>query len=130
MQSGTTGINTVRIYNPVKQGYDQDSHGQFIRKWVPELAPISDPYIHKPWTAPNAGQVIGFAYPARVFDHLAAAKAARERVWSVRQGDEFRDEANKIVSKHASRKSGKRTRKRTGSTKDQSQLSLPLGDAE
>ena len=37
MQSGTTGINTVRIYNPVKQGYDQDPTGVFTRKWLPEL---------------------------------------------------------------------------------------------
>ncbi len=130
MQSGTTGINTVRTYNPVKQGCDQDPHEQFIRKWVPELAPISDPYIHEPWTAPNAGQIIGFAYPARVFDHLAAVKAARERVWRVRRGDEFRDGSKKIMSKHTSRKSGKRTLKRTGSTEDLAQLSLPRGDAE
>ena len=46
MQSGTTGINTLRIYNPVKQSTDQDPDGHFIRTWVPELAGLSGPMIH------------------------------------------------------------------------------------
>ena len=37
MQSGTTGINSIRIYNPIKQSHDQDVNGKFIKKWVPEL---------------------------------------------------------------------------------------------
>ena len=49
MQSGTTGINTIRIYNPVKQGYDQDPQGAFVRAWVPELAAAPDALGHEPW---------------------------------------------------------------------------------
>ena len=41
MQSGTTGINTIRIYNPVKQGYDHDPDGAFVKTWLPELSGIS-----------------------------------------------------------------------------------------
>jgi deoxyribodipyrimidine photo-lyase len=48
MQSGTTGINTVRIYNPIKQGYDQDPKGEFVRRWVPELASLNEAEIHEP----------------------------------------------------------------------------------
>ena len=40
MQSGTSGINTVRIYNPIKQGLDHDPEGRFIRQWLPELRDV------------------------------------------------------------------------------------------
>ena len=114
MQSGTTGTNTVRIYNPVKQGIDQDPTGVFTRKWVPELAMIDDEFVHEPWKAPNAGAVLGQAYPHPIVDHLTAAKEAREKVWAVRKGGAFRAEASAIQSKHGSRKSGIPMRGREG----------------
>ncbi|MEM1076546.1 MAG: deoxyribodipyrimidine photo-lyase/cryptochrome family protein, partial [Pseudomonadota bacterium] len=128
MQSGTTGINTVRVYNPVKQGHDQDPKGVFIRKWIPELAPIADQHIHEPWTASNARDVIGSLYPERTFDHLAAAKLARERVWNVRRGSAFREEAEAIAVKHASRKNRRAARKDARGGENHAQLSLPFGD--
>ena len=106
MQSGTTGTNTVRIYNPVKQGSDQDPTGVFTREWVAELAEIEDPFLQEPWKAPNAGAVLGRAYPHPIVDHLTAAKEARRKVWAVRKGDAFRAEAAAIQAKHGSRKSG------------------------
>ncbi|MEX0276987.1 MAG: FAD-binding domain-containing protein [Ruegeria sp.] len=128
MQSGTTGINTVRIYNPVKQGYDQDPSGAFIRTWLPELADISDQYIHEPWKSEMADGVIGRRYPTRMFDHLAAAKVARERVWAVRRSPEFRPEADAIVARHASRKSSRPKRRQSSRKTTAAQLDLPLGD--
>ncbi|MGB3554891.1 MAG: FAD-binding domain-containing protein, partial [Jannaschia sp.] len=51
MQSGTTGINQLRIYNPVKQGHDQDPTGAFTREWVPELAHLDGRDLQEPWRA-------------------------------------------------------------------------------
>lgn len=115
MQSGTTGINTVRIYNPVKQGKDQDPDGLFIRTWVPELRDIDQSHIHEPWKAENAGRTLGKAYPFPIVDHLSAAKDARQRVWGVRTGAAFRSDANSIQEKHGSRKSGLAVRGRINS---------------
>ncbi len=106
MQSGTTGINTVRIYNPVKQGYDQDPDGTFVRQWLPELAQVPDRLVHEPWKWDGAGSVLGARYPFPIVDHLAAAKEARQKIWAVRRGPAFRQEADRIQSKHGSRKSG------------------------
>ena len=83
MQSGTTGINTPRIYNPVKQGFDQDPDGTFVRTWVPELASVPDKFIHEPWRWDGAGQVLDKVYPLPVVDHLSAAKEARQKIWAV-----------------------------------------------
>ncbi|MEM8650539.1 MAG: deoxyribodipyrimidine photo-lyase [Pseudomonadota bacterium] len=126
MQSGTTGINTIRIYNPVKQGYDQDPEGAFVRKWVPELAAISNQYIHEPWKAENAGSVLGKTYPFPVVDHLTAAKDARQKIWSVRGNKEFRNKASAIQNKHGSRKSGVPMRGRKPGLGASDQLSLSL----
>ncbi|WP_415920940.1 FAD-binding domain-containing protein [Tateyamaria sp. SN6-1] len=104
MQSGTTGMNTVRIYNPVKQGKDQDPAGVFTRRWCPELAPVPDEHLQEPWTWDGAGTVLDRAYPAPIVDVMDAARAAREQVWAVRRGGAFRDEAQRVVHKHASRK--------------------------
>ncbi|MEO1252416.1 MAG: deoxyribodipyrimidine photo-lyase [Pseudomonadota bacterium] len=128
MQSGTTGINTVRIYNPVKQGYDQDPTGAFVRRWLPELAAVPDDFIHEPWRWDGAGAVLDKSYPAPIIDHLAAAKEARQKVWAVRKGAAFRDGANAIQEKHGSRKSGVPMRGRQKKPRrDERQLSLPIG---
>ena len=101
MQSGVTGINTVRMYNPVKQGYDQDPLGVFVRRWVPELAGVPDGFLHEPWKWPGAQ---GLRYPEPVVDLITAARVARDAVWGLRKGAGFGADAAAIVRKHASRK--------------------------
>ncbi|MEO1422043.1 MAG: deoxyribodipyrimidine photo-lyase [Pseudomonadota bacterium] len=105
MQSGTTGINTVRIYNPVKQGKDQDPDGSFTRRWVPELAAVPDEQLQEPW---KFGEIS--AYPPRIVDHVVAAREAKEKVYAQRRGADFRAEAQQIQSRHGSRRSGIRNR--------------------
>ena len=100
MQSGTTGINTVRVYNPVKQGLDQDAKGTFICRWVPELAHLSDEALHMPWRHGGAP-----GYPPPIVDHEQAAREAKAKVYAARKGDAFRVEADRIQIRHGSRKS-------------------------
>jgi deoxyribodipyrimidine photo-lyase len=72
-----------RIFNPVTQSERFDASGRFIRRYVPELAPLEGKEIHAPWLVPPAlqqarGVVIGRDYPAPVVDHAAARQAALE----------------------------------------------------
>lgn len=108
MQSGTTGINTVRLYNPVKQSQDQDPHGRFLRQWLPELAHVPAPLIHEPWKlgATERRQYRVGDYPSPVVDPLDSARRARERVHAVRRGAGYRAEADAIQEKHGSRRAG------------------------
>jgi deoxyribodipyrimidine photo-lyase len=108
MQSGTTGINAIRIYNPVKQAHDHDPQGEFVRQWIPQLKRVPDAYIFEPWrmtaaVQAAAGCVIERDYPAPVVDHEAAARHARDAVWAVRREGTFKQEAGTIYRKHGSR---------------------------
>lgn len=109
MQSGTTGINTLRIYSPRKQVEDHDPTGVFIRKWVPELAPVPDEHLAEPHLLPPLlqsmiGCRIGEDYPAPVVEHRAAYRFAQERLYGLRATREARVEAKAVFEKHGSRK--------------------------
>ncbi len=105
MQSGTTGINTLRIYSPSKQAIDQDPSGDFVRRWVPEYG-----------TA---------AYPAPIVDERAAMKAAKDRIYALRGTPAARAEADSVQAKHGSRKSGlSSTAKRTKSVSNREAESI------
>ena len=99
MQSGETGINTLRIYSTVKQGRDHDPDGVYIRRWVPELAAVQGDMIHEPWAH---GGIAG--YPPPLVDHAIASKAARDAIWVIRRTPEAKAEAAAILERHGSRR--------------------------
>jgi deoxyribodipyrimidine photo-lyase len=103
MQSGTTGMNTPRIYNPVKQGWDQDPTGAFTRRWLPELAPVPDAFLQNPWRWSGAGSVLGRRYPEPVVDVTTAQRAARDAVWGLRRKPAARAERVDLIERPASR---------------------------
>ena len=132
MQSGTTGINTPRIYNPIKQGADQDPTGAFTRRWVPELADVPDRHLQTPWAWDGAGRVLGKSYPDPIIDVAEAARMARDRIFAMRRSVD-RAETQRVIHKHASRKDSAghfvndRAPRRSRRTKpDASQLKLDL----
>ncbi|WP_440678375.1 deoxyribodipyrimidine photo-lyase/cryptochrome family protein [Candidatus Pelagibacter sp. HIMB1611] len=109
MQSGTTGINTIRIYNPIKQSTDQDPEGEFIKRWVPELKEIPNKLVHEPWKLTyidqkGLGIEIGKHYPNPIVDHHSSSKIARDKIWMVKKTEEAKFNAKKILEKHASAK--------------------------
>ncbi|MEY4674838.1 MAG: hypothetical protein RL148_2622 [Planctomycetota bacterium] len=113
MQSGVTGINTVRIYSPRKQLRDQDPEGVFVRRWVPELARVplellDEPHRMTPSQQEEAGCRIGTDYPAPLVDHDEAVALAKQRVYAARRAPEARAESKRVHARHGSRKRPRR----------------------
>jgi deoxyribodipyrimidine photo-lyase len=86
MQSGTTGINALRIYSPLKQQRDHDPDCVFIRRWVPE------------WGTRD--------YPPPIVDERAALWQAKTRITAIRHSAAAREQAQAVQQRHGSRKSG------------------------
>jgi deoxyribodipyrimidine photo-lyase len=109
MQAGTMGVNTLRIYNPVKQSLDHDPDGAFIRKWVPELAQVPAAHVHEPWKMTalerTAYHLDHWQYPAPIIHLKEAAAHAREQLWGVKRSDAVKKEVPAILQKHTHRKS-------------------------
>jgi len=109
MQSGVTGINSVRIYSPAKQLVDHDPTGEFVRRYVPELAAVPDTHIAEPHRMSHDEQVktgclIGKSYPAPIVNHQEAIAAAKREVYARRRGPEAQAECQRVYERHGSRR--------------------------
>lgn len=127
MQSGLTGINALRIYNPVLQSQKLDPDGEFIRRWLPELAGVPAEMIHTPWlmTPSQKQRYGGNTYISPVCDHEQAARAARKAVGDFRKRHVSQTETDRVLSRHGSRKGPVQKRpKPAGDEPQTDQLSL------
>lgn len=128
MQAGVTGINSIRIYSPIKQCMDQDPEGVFIKRWIPELRDVNPEFLHHP----DCLHDLAPAYPRPVVNEKAARKSAADKIYAVRKGDAHRPAADAVLNKHGSRKSGidQSFRKRNGkgviTLRDASQKEFPF----
>jgi deoxyribodipyrimidine photo-lyase len=80
---GADAAPYFRVFNPISQGEKFDPQGSYVRKWCPELAKLSDEWLHKPWQAPpailnQAGVKLGCDYPEPVVSHAIAREVALE----------------------------------------------------
>ena len=105
MQAGTTGINTVRLYNPVKNSQEHDPEGVFIKKWIPELSNVPLAYIHEPWTMSAmeqtfCGVLIGDAYPMPIVDLQQSSRIARDKIWGHKKHPVVQEEKKRLLQTH------------------------------
>ena len=112
MQSGITGINTIRIYNPIKNSMEHDEDAGFIKTWIPELSLVPSKLIHEPWKMSNLEQemyqvIIGKDYPYPIVDIEESRKNASEIMWSFRKNKAVKDEGIRILQKHVNNKNKK-----------------------
>ncbi|MFZ6731307.1 FAD-binding domain-containing protein [Undibacterium sp. Ji42W] len=114
MQSGTTGTNVPRIYNPVKQASDHDPRGHFVRRWLPVMRRVPDTWLFEPWRMPpdvqaSCGVKVGVDIPEPIVDLELATRVAKTRLFDLRKQAHMQPENLIILEKHGSRRKSSST---------------------
>ncbi len=99
MQAATTGINTIRIYNPVYNGRQKDPTWTFIYQFLPQLRKVPETFIHEPHKWEHFETL---NYPFPIIDIKEANKKAKDILWSTKRNTSLENQ-KKIIQKHASR---------------------------
>jgi len=81
--TGTDPAPYFRVFNPVTQGKEHDPDGDYVRRWVPELAGVAGPAVHEPWKRPGG---LPAGYPERIVDHAAERTEALARYGALKSG--------------------------------------------
>jgi deoxyribodipyrimidine photo-lyase len=107
MQSGTTGINTTRIYNPVKQARDHDPQGLFVKRWLPHLRRVPSAWIIEPWKMPESLMLQHGLHPGRevvqpLMNIDTALREAAAKMYARRRQPEVRAARERVIDRHAS----------------------------
>lgn len=105
MQAGVTGINANRIYNPVKQSLENDSEGEFIKQWVPEIADLPLIFVHEPWKMTSIDQGLykfdlGVNYPLPIVQIEKTYRRASFELHEMKKNVASLKESKRILRKH------------------------------
>jgi deoxyribodipyrimidine photo-lyase len=79
--TGTDASPYYRVFNPIEQGRRFDENGDYIRKYVPELAHLSGAEIHEPWLFLDG---YSHDYPERIVDHAVERIESLERLKEIK----------------------------------------------
>ena len=105
MQAGETGINMLRIYNPIKNSLEHDPKCEFIKKWVPELQDLPNQFIHDPSKMTFLDQKfnnfeIGVNYPKQIVNMERTRKFASDFLWQMKKTPLVKEESSRILKLH------------------------------
>ena len=105
MQAGETGINMLRIYNPIKNSHEHDPEGEFIKKWVPELSKLPRAFVHEPFKMTYLDQrfndfELGVHYPKPIINMERTRKFASEFLWQMKKNPLVKEESSRILKLH------------------------------